>query len=546
MTPVEFLRALRDPDQGELRFATGVLAVMLAVAGFADGTQLPALMAVMLLLLVPVMGLRLYSAGPAFCLLAALGAWVAFRPSFGEPLPPLPIQLARRLAYIAAPALALGMVLADRDRERLRVGPVHIYGPAVVMAIAAVIHLFARERTLAHEAETRTPAAIYALCYVALIAVAAVLRLQDAPKAAARRENVTTLARGEELEEQGRHALAARAYEREGKMDRAAESAERGGEWARAGRLHKANGQEFRAGEAFSRAQMWKEALECYERAKSYAAAAAVCTRIGDVDRAAKILQQAGDHAGVVRVLEQAGRTPSPEQYTRAGMFARTAAVHEDAGDWARAADVYEHKLNDRAKAAEMHLKAGTFTRAGRLLEALGRNQEALEAYAAAPDGMVDAARLCLAAGQPKQAAQLLARMPPEAFEQLEDEATMLVAARVMLENGDGDDAIRILQGMKRRGSGTGPVRMLLGRAFLDAGLLELAEEELRAATEMPLDPAEELRAAYLLGCVLETRGHDGEALKVFHEVMQKDLHYMDVQTRYRRIKAKTAGPAAG
>ena len=546
MSPAEFLRALRDPDQGELRFALGVLVAALVAAGATTGTQIPPLIAVLLLVLVPVMALRLLSAGQMFCLVAALGTWIAFRPSFGEAPPPLPVELARRLAYIAAPALVLGMVLADRNRERLRLGPIHIYGPAVAMAIAAVVHLFAREHTPAHDAEIRTPAVIYALCYAALIAAAGVLRLQDAPRTAARREDAAQLARGEELEEQGRHALAARAYAREGRIDRAAESAERAGEWGRAGRLHRLNGQDFRAGEAYARAQMWKEALESYERARSWAAAARVCVQTGDVDRAAKILQQAGDPAGVVRVLEQAGRIPSSDQYTKAGLFAKAAGVHEDVGDWARAADVYEHKLNDRAKAAEMHLRAGAFARAGRLLEALGRRQEALEAYAAAPDGVVDAARLCLAAGQPKQAAELLARVPPEDFETLEDEGTLLVAARVMLESGQGDDAIRILQGLKRRGSGTGPVRMLLGRAFLDAGLLELAEEELRAATELPLEPAEELRAAYLLGCVLETRGHDGEALKVFHEVMQKDLHYMDVQTRYRRIKAKSAETPAG
>ena len=229
----------------------------------------------------------------------------------------------------------------------------------------------------------------------------------------------------------------------------------------------------------------------------------------------------------------------------KAGLFAKAAGVHESVGDWARAADVYENRLNDKAKAAELLLKAGTFLRAARLLEALGRKQEALEAYAATPEGAIDAARLCLAAGQPKQAAQLLGRVSLENVEMIEDENTLVVAARVMMETGQGDAAVKILQGMKRRGSGTGPVRMLLGRAFLDSGLVELAEEELRAASELPMEPGEELRAKYLLGCVLEMRGQTGDALRTFHEVMQTDLHYEDVQERYRRLRAKGAGTAA-
>ena len=57
-------------------------------------------------------------------------------------------------------------------------------------------------------------------------------------------------------------------------------------------------------------------------------------------------------------------------------------------------------------------------------------------------------------------------------------------------------------------------MRLLLGRAFLADGLLELAEEELRAAADMPLEPADEIRAGYLLGCVLETRGQIDAAVR--------------------------------
>ena len=534
------LALLREHDQGPLRFAVVALVAGLVVAGSSAGGPVKSIVAVALILGVPVIALRLYAAGPAFCLAAALGTWVVFRPSLETGIPALPVQVAWRLAYIAAPALVLGMALADRDRERLRLGPLHLYGPAVVMALAALVHLFTRARTAAHAAEINQPLAIYSLCYAALIAVAVVLRLQNAPPSAARKE-AAPLARGEELEEQGRHGLASRAYEREGQMERAAETAERAGDWARAARLNKVNGQDFRAGEMYARAQMWKEALECYERSKSHAAAARVCLQLGDVDRAAGILEKAGDRAGAVKILEEGGRTPTSEQYLKAGMVQRAAAVHEEVGAYGRAAEIYEYKLNDRARAAELHLKAGDFLKAGRLLEGLGRKQEALEAYSAVPEGAVDAARMCLAAGQPDRAAEMLSRLPPEQLAQLEDESTLAVVARVMLDSGRNDDAVRILQGLKRRGSASGTVRLLLGRAFLNTGLLELAEEELRVAADMPLEPADEMRAGYLLGCVLETRGKNDEAVRAFHEIMQKDLHYMDVQARYVRLKARAS-----
>ena len=542
MNPVALFR---EHDQVALRFALGALVVSLIVASSSAGGPVKSAIAVAFIIGVPVMALRLYAAGRAFALAAALGAWAVFRPSLAAGLSDLPVQLAWRLAYIAAPALVLSLAVSERDRERLRLGPIHLYGPAVVMALGAIVHLFARERTPAHEAEINQPLAIYSMCYTALIAVAAVLRLQQAPQSAARKE-VAPLARGEELEEQGRHALASRAYEREGQMERAADTAERAGDWARAARLNKVNGQDFRAGEMYSRAQMWKEALECYERSRSYAAAARVCVQIGDVDHAAQILEQAGDRAGAVKILEEAGRTPTSDQYMKAGMPARAAAVHEEVGAYARAADVYEHKLNDRAKAADLHLKAGDFLKAGRLLESLGRKQEALEAFSAVPAGAVDAARLFLAASQPERAAEMLARLPPDQLAQLEDESTLAIVARVMIDSGRNDDAVRILQGLKRRGSASGMVRLLLGRAFLNNGLLELAEEELRVAADMPLEPADEMRAGYLLGCVLETRGKVDDAVRAFHEIMQKDLHYMDVQARYVKLKARAASQTAG
>ena len=307
MTPLARVPRARPARRCASRWARWLVALRRR-APCRPGGPVKSIIAVALIIGVPVMALRLYAAGPAFCPgRRARRRGSVFRPSFEAGVPALPVQLAWRLAYIAAPALVLGMALSDRDRERLRLGPIHLYGPAVVMALGAIVHLFARERTTAHEAEISQPLAIYSLCYTALIAVAMVLRLQHAPPTAARKEDGARSRRARSWRSRAGTPSPSRAYEREGQLERAADTAERAGDWARAARLNKVNGQDFRAGEMYSRAQMWKEALECYERSRSYAAAARVCLQIGDVERAAQILEQAGDRAGAVKILEEGG-----------------------------------------------------------------------------------------------------------------------------------------------------------------------------------------------------------------------------------------------
>ncbi|HLA79090.1 MAG TPA: hypothetical protein VJU18_16045 [Vicinamibacteria bacterium] len=542
VNPWAFLFRLGDPEQRPLLIAFGGLALALGSARTAGPGAWETGLAVAILIGVPVLAFRLSGqAAPFFMLVASLGAWLVFRTDTGGALATFPVHLVSRLAYFAVPPLVLHLLLAQRDRERMKLGLLHLYAPAAVAGIGVAVHLALRFRDLSTgESEIRWAAGFYGLCYLGLLAAGLLSRLRavdDKPKPAA-------AGHGTELEEQGRYGLAARAYEREGQVEKGAQAAERAGEWARAANLYRRSGDDFNAGEMYYRAQMWPEALECYERARSFTAAARLCLQLGQLERAVSFYEQAGDLAAAVRVLEDAGQRPTGEQYRRAGLLERAAEVFQEAGDWLHAAEIYEHDFQDPSRAAALHLKGGSFLHAGRLLESVGRAQEALEAYAAVPAGAVDAARLYLAAGRPKQAAELLARLPPAELAKLEDEATLTLVARVMVETGRNDEAIRMLQGLKRRGSSGGSVHLLLGRAFLNRNLHDLAEEELRTATGMPLEPQDEILAAYLLGCVLEAAKQPEEALQVFHGVLQKDFHYADVEERYRRLKPLAAEAA--
>lgn len=527
--------------QRPLLFALAGLVVILGIVRSA-GAGLSAILAVALLIGVPLIGAQLSDAASrVFFLVAALGVWLVFRPTEAGLLS-LPGLVLHRTAYFAVPPLVLSLALADHDRERLKLGWAHLYAPAVVMAAGALVHLFLRWQSPHAETEIRQAAAFYAGIYAVLILLGLLLRLR-APDETPRPGAVD---RASELEEQGRFGLAAQVYERSGQLQQGAAAAERAGDWARAARLYKRAGDDFNAGEMYFRANMLQEALDCYERAGAVPAAARLCAQLGDVDRAVGIFERAGYATGVVQTLEEAGRKPTAEQYRKAGQLDRAAQALEAAGEWTRAAEVYEHELENLDKAATLYLNAGAFTQAGRLLEAMGRRQEALEAYAATPAGALDAARLLLAAGRTQQAADVLARLPAANLDKLEDETTLTLVARVMMQTGRVDEAARILQGLKRKGSTGGAVRLLLGKAFREKGLQDLAEEELRAATSLPLDPADEIEAAYLLGCVLEDTAKYDEAAQVFHSVLQKDLEYADVQERYRRVKARTRSEYAG
>lgn len=520
-----------------LLFALAGLAVVLGVARAVGDEGFDTVLAGALLLGVPLVAAQLGAGARVFLLAAALGGWLVFRPPAEPTALSAPALVVNRLAYFAVPPLVLSLALAERDRVRLKLDWVHLYAPAVVMGLAALVHLVVRWGAPTAEAEIRRAAAIYGGCYLVLIVVAVILRAR--PAAEGPRAVAPEAARGVELEEQGRYALAARVYEREGQVESAARAAERAGDWPRAARLYRQAGDDFTAAEMYYRAQMWAEALQCYEEARALPAAARLCLQLGQVDRAVALYEQSGDPAAAVRAVEEAGQRPTGEHYRRAGMLDKAAASFSAAGDWRRAADIFEHELEDAERAAALHLQNRSFVHAGRLLESLGRRQEALEAYAATPAGAVDAARLYLAAGRSREAANLLAHLPPAELEKLEDAGTLTTVARVMLETGRLDEAIRILQGLKRRGAAGGSTRLLLGRAFKEKALPDLAEEELRIATSMPLDPAEETQAAYLLACVLEAAGKDEEALQVFYGILQKDLQYADVQERYRRLKAR-------
>lgn len=483
---------------------------------------------------------------PRAVLLAGTAA--GFRAAFGRLVDYEPIAfvglLALETAYYAAPPFLLNLVVllfGQRVREPLRVEAVHVYLPLLVVVPVVAGTLIYQKLTDVERLgpSLRLVAAIYGLCYAGIFLVVVWTRMGAA---GAPESGHDATARAADLESTGRFGMAARYYAHEGNLAKAAEMAERAGEWERAAELRRRIGDHLNAAEMYARAERWDEAAEAYGRAGHHAAAALVCERRGWLDRAAAAFERAGDPASAVRVLEGARRQPSAELYEKAGLHAKAAAVHLAHGSWQRAAEILECNLGDVDGAARLCLEAAAFTEAGRLFEKAKKIDEAIEAYLKSPATAFEALRLCLEGDDLERAGRIAATLSPEAeAKAAEDEKTALILARIHYQGGRLDDAIRLLQRLKRRSASGGGVYLLLGVCFRDKGLPDLAEQELSTAVTLPLDPREDMEARYELGRVLEVLGRPGPALDIYRDIMKQQFDYRDVEQRYRQLSNSAA-----
>jgi tetratricopeptide (TPR) repeat protein len=480
---------------------------------------------------------------PRAALLAA--TTVGFRLCFAQLVEYEPFSfvglLAVEVAYYAVPPFLLSLVvvlLGPRISEKIGLDPIHVYLPLLVVVPVVAGTLIYQRSTGVETVGTslRLVGIIYGLGYLAILALVFLTRTPAAgPMAAAPGASN----RATEMESTGRFGMAARYYAHEGNLAKAAEMAERAGEWDMAAELHKRVGDFRRAAEMFSRAQRWEEAVDAYARIGNHAAAALVCERQGWGERAATAYEKSGDAQGAVRVLEAGRHQPSAELYEKAGLPAKAAAVHLSRGAWQRAAEILEHRVGDVEGAARICLDSGGYAEAGRLFERASRVDDAVEAYLRSPATAFEALRLCLERDDLEKARRIAEGLSAEAeAKATEDEKTALILARLHHQAGRVDDAVRLLQRLKRGSAAGGGVYLMLGRCFRDKGLPELAEHELATAVNLPLGPREDMEARYELARVLEILGQPDRALELYRELMKQQFDYRDVEQRYRSLAA--------
>jgi tetratricopeptide (TPR) repeat protein len=461
----------------------------------------------------------------AFRDVSALGAWA------------LPMELQRQFVRVFAAPLLVHAFLPVSRRTPHGITPVHLYLPLVLTIPLTVVSAL---RTIASPAREGIPGIQLALLvfgayYIVVLAIVLVQRAYEPPVEKSESE------RAADLERSGRFAAASRMHARAGRAAQGADTAERGGDLTLAARLYAESGDAMKAGDMYYRVGRLEDAAEAYAKAGAHAAVARVYEQLARPREAAAAWERAGDVGAAVRAMEAAGRSPGAEMLYRAGRVGDAVTAWQAEGSDARAAEVLEHEVRDLPGAVRCYLKAGQSQHAGQLLERLGRVDEAIDAFAAAPDGHFQALRLCLDARHAERAEAILAAIPAATIDSLQDESELLTLARLHRQAGRRRAAIGLLQKARRLESSSGATRLLLGHLLLDEGLGELAEQELRIATEMPMDVAQQMEAAYLLGCVLEVQGRQGEACAIFADLAQKDLSYRDVDERYRRLRTTPA-----
>ncbi len=470
--------------------------------------------------------------------LAALVAFeLAFRGVSEHAAWALPMELLRQLVRVFAAPLLVHAFLPTSRTTPHGITPVHLYLPLV---LTIPLTVFSAWRAIASPAQEGLPGIQVALLvfgayYIVILGVVLVQRAHEPPVGKSESE------RAADLERSGRFAAASRMHARAGRTAQGADAAERGGDLALAARLYAESGDAMKAGDMYYRdrpdrgcGRALREGRRTRGRRPGLRAAREAA---GGRRRLGTRRRRRGGRAC------DGGRRPlaGAEMLYRAGRVSDAVAAWEAEGSHARAAEVLEHEVSDLPGAIRCYLNAGQTLHAGQLLERLGRVDEAIDAFASAADGHFQALRLCLDAGHTERAEAILAAIPPETIDSLQDERELLSLARIHEHAGRRRTAISLLQKARRLESSSGATRLLLGRLMLDEGLGELAEQELRIAAEMPMDVAQQMEAAYLLGCVLEAQGRQAEACAVFADLAQKDLSYRDVDQRYRRLRATPA-----
>lgn len=525
-----------------LEHRTNLIPFVVVLAGsligrVTDETPLHALLALILPVLILLLPIAISpSLRVPFLAAGAVGYFLAFGHDSGITL--LRVFLVQVSMYAAPPLIVHLMLRLPFKRHRLLSAfqPLHLYWPTALMVAGAGVVLSLQKRAglpLTGFGIDLVPLIYWALygliLFLVLLGFIGGMAVPSSAEAAPEQR-----ARGaEELESEGRFTAAGRVYAKEGRIDKSAEMARKAGDWLVAADRYRQLGDHYNSAEMYFRAGALDEAIEMYEKSRAWAAAARVSEQAGQAERAAGLYEKAGSAADAIRVLDGAGKSASPELYYKAGMFEKASDGFRAAGNPMRAAEILETDLGRREAAAELYGAAGHHARAGELYEAAGKIEDAVKAYRRSPVTALHAAQLSFGLHE----IQLAREIVEENQSLTADDPAQLLLARVLFQQRHVDEAIRTLQKLKGSTEAAGAVFMLLGQCFMAKGLPELAEEELRRASQADLGSAENLECQYHLARVLETLGKQGEAVEIYHAIMRSDLYYKDAEARYRHLK---------
>ena len=307
----------------------------------------------------------------------------------------------------------------------------------------------------------------------------------------------------------------------------------------KAAELYARGGRLAEAAHYFQTAGEWRQAADCLDRLGSERESAELYERAGDLPKAAQILRGLGDAENAARLFERAGLAAEAATALLAAhgkersVLLRAGELFESASDVRRAAECFA-AASEWMHAAELFGEVGDFALSAQAFErgeAFGSAAEAYERAGALPEARANFDR----AGDTLNAAQIALRL-----------GNFLDAARGFYQIGSYERAIETLQSVASSSPQSRDAMLLLGRIFLEKGLLDRAKEKLEAIEAEPPTSKADLDVLLLLTDAYERSGDILRAMNLLEQIAAFDENYGDIAERLERLQEKAWGGSAG
>jgi tetratricopeptide (TPR) repeat protein len=355
------------------------------------------------------------------------------------------------------------------------------------------------------------------------------------------------------LIERSDYAAAGELRLRQGQYDRALGLFLQSGNGQRAAECYLALKQPRRAAQVFAEMERWSEAAHHFQAACAWRDAADCLLQVGQEREAADLYERAGEFARAANLLRSLGEAEDAARlFERVGLFAEAAtsllqARGKSAAALRRAGDLFE-RAGELRRSAECYAGAGDWPRAGELLEEARAFSLAGQAFERAGQwdraggayeqaGALHEARANYErAGDSTRAANVAVRL-----------GSLLDAARDFYRVGAYERAIETLQSIPNDSPLTSEAKLLLGRIFLEKGLIQRALENLKAAEASCRDGTSNTEIVCLLAEAYERGGDVAQASDLLRDVLTENPECKEAQERLDEITRKTGGePSRG
>lgn len=375
-------------------------------------------------------------------------------------------------------------------------------------------------------------------------------------------------------QKQGDYVKAAELMVKAKRLISAAEMFERGESYQKAAELYQQAGNLQKAASCYEKMNETAKAAELYEQCYLHEKARykSMGRKTGPIDigkvntyaqQAGHLYLAAGQHQKAATILMSAGyATEAADAFLQAGDHYKAAEIYYEKRLYQKAAQAYEQGGNlpksyqvqgemhlengNRLQAAECFEKAGNHRQAGEVYEQLGNRKKAGEMYLLGGDHhraaevFVAGGELVLAAQayeqgkQYKEAADLYQRLqqPEKAIDLYKTVGDYRSAAMLLYQMGRHDDSITLLQKVDSSSPDYYQLSLLLGKIFVERGLLDAAKQRYEKVFSTENPGPEVLENLYQLAQAYEKEKEYEEALGIYDKVLAEDYSFRDAKAR--------------